>query len=77
MKKIAQLQKQIEDCNPYKGNFFDFFLKKIVKNRGLGLVCKILKTYLDYKSPNSNKTTTFFIILHVLLSFNVKSFLGC
>jgi hypothetical protein len=41
MKKFAQLQKQIEDCNPYKGKFFENVLKKIVKNRGLGLVCKI------------------------------------
>jgi hypothetical protein len=31
MQNLAQLQKQIEDCNPYKGSFFENFLKKSLK----------------------------------------------
>jgi len=43
IQNLAQLQKQIEDCNPNKGKCFENFLKKIVKNRGLGLGLQNLK----------------------------------
>jgi len=76
--KVCQNAKNIWGCHPTKGFFLDKFLKNITQNnRGLSLVCQILKhTFLqvvkqhyDYKKK--------FVILHILLQFNVKSFLGC